>query len=132
MSPGFTTKQTKSIGESAMIIFITLIWLDCLKHLFERGKGSTISFQIFATIQLWKRGGGGCSLKKYRKWLFSAPELKAQVHYCDNASSVRPSLTFHIFYFSSETTEQNSTKLDRKQDLNVLYQVCVFRADRKK
>ena len=43
----------------------------------------------------------------------------------------RPSLTFHIFHFSSETTEQNSTKLDRKEDLNVLYQVCVFRANRK-
>ena len=43
----------------------------------------------------------------------------------------RPSLTFHIFDFSSETTEWNSTKLDRKQDLNVLYQVCVFWADRK-
>ena len=36
-----------------------------------------------------------------------------------------------IFDFSSETAERNSTKLDRKQDLNVLYQVCVFRADRK-
>ena len=36
-----------------------------------------------------------------------------------------------IFDFSSETAEQNSTKLDRKQDLNALYQVCVFRADRK-
>ena len=36
-----------------------------------------------------------------------------------------------IFDFSSETTERNSTKLDRKQDLNVLYQVCVFRTDRK-
>ena len=40
-------------------------------------------------------------------------------------SSARPSvrrlsLTFHIFYFSSETAERNSTKLDRKQDLNVL------------
>ena len=46
-------------------------------------------------------------------------------------SIVRPSLTFHIFNFSSETTELNSTKLDRKQDLNVLYQVCVFRVDRK-
>ena len=46
--------------------------------------------------------------------------------------SVRPSsLTFHIFDFSSETTEWSSTKLDRKQDLNVLYQVCVFRVDRK-
>ena len=47
-------------------------------------------------------------------------------------SSVRPSsLTFHIFNFSSETAERNSTKLNRKQDLTVLYQVCVFRADRK-
>ena len=37
-----------------------------------------------------------------------------------------------IFNFSSETAEQNSTKLDRKQDVNVLYQVCVFFwADRK-
>ena len=113
--------------------------------------------------------------------VFSAPEPKAQVHYCDHALSVvcRPSLTFHIFdfflkllngiqrnltgskistsstkfvffgpigktrwppwpligwdifNFSSETAERNSTKLDRKQDLNVLYQVCVFQADRK-
>ena len=31
-----------------------------------------------------------------------------------------------IFDFSSETTEQNSMKLDRRQDLNALYQVCVF------
>ena len=59
------------------------------------------------------------------------------MHYCDHVLSVvrrpssvrRPSLTFNIFDFSSETAEQNSTKLDRKQDLNVLYQVCVFRAD---
>ena len=46
-------------------------------------------------------------------------------------SSVRLSLTFHIFDFSSETTEQNSRKLYRKQEPNILYQVCVFRADRK-
>ena len=71
--------------------------------------------------------------------VFSAPEPKAQVHYCDHALSVvrRPSvrhpssLTFHIFDFSSETTERNLTKLYRKVDLNVLYQVCVFRVDRK-
>ena len=47
--------------------------------------------------------------------------------------SVRPSLlTFHIFDFFSETAERNSTKLDRQEDLNVLYQVCVLRGDRKK
>ena len=58
-------------------------------------------------------------------FIFSAPEPKAQVHYR------RPSLTVHISDSSSKTAERNSTKLDRKQDLNVLYQVCVFRADRK-
>ena len=36
-----------------------------------------------------------------------------------------------IFDFFFENAERNSTKLDRLQDLNVLYQVCVFRADRK-
>ena len=43
----------------------------------------------------------------------------------------QPLIGWDIFDFFSETNEQNSTKLDRKQDLNVLYQVCVFRADRK-
>ena len=42
-----------------------------------------------------------------------------------------PLIGWDIFDFSSETAKRNSTKLDRKQDLNVLYQVCVFRADRK-
>ena len=111
---------------------------------------------------------------------FSAPEPKAQVHYCNQALSVvrlsvvvnfshfrlllwnrwrefdvtlqearsqrpLPSLCLlgpikktrwppwpqiaETFYdFSSETTERNSMKLDRKQDLNVLYQVF-FRAN---
>ena len=66
--------------------------------------------------------------------IFSAPEPKAQVHYCDHALSVvrRPSVVnFSHFDYSSETTEQNSMKLDRKQELNILYQVCVFRVDRK-
>ena len=38
---------------------------------------------------------------------------------------------WEIFDFSSITAKQNSTKLVRKQDLNVLYHVCVFRTDRK-
>ena len=42
-----------------------------------------------------------------------------------------PLIGWDIFDSSSETAEQNSMKLDRKQDLNVLYQVCVFQADRK-
>ena len=42
-----------------------------------------------------------------------------------------PLIGWDIFDFFSETVELNSTKLDRKQDINVLYQVCVFRADGK-
>ena len=43
-----------------------------------------------------------------------------------------PLIGWDIFDFSSKTAEQNLMKLDRKQDLNVFYQVCVFQADRKK
>ena len=42
-----------------------------------------------------------------------------------------PLIGWDIFNFYFETTERKSTKLDRKQDLNFLYQVCVFRADQK-
>ena len=42
-----------------------------------------------------------------------------------------PLIGWDIFDFSSESAERNSTKLDRKENLNVFYQVCVFRADRK-
>ena len=39
-----------------------------------------------------------------------------------------PLIGWDIFDFFSETAEQNSRKLDRKQDLNVFYQVCVYGA----
>ena len=42
-----------------------------------------------------------------------------------------PLIGLDIFDFSDETAQRNSKKLDRKQDLNVLYQICVFQADRK-
>ena len=42
-----------------------------------------------------------------------------------------PLIGWDILDFFSETAEWNSTKLDRTQDLNILYQVCVFRANRK-
>ena len=42
-----------------------------------------------------------------------------------------PLIGWDIFDFSVETAKPNSTKFDRKQDLNALYQVCVFQADRK-
>ena len=65
---------------------------------------------------------------------FSTSEPKAKVHYCDDALSVvRPSsLKFHIFDFFSETPQRKLTILDRKQEPNILYQVCVVRANWKK
>ena len=48
-----------------------------------------------------------------------------------NTMAARPPSCWDIFYFSSGTAKRTSTILDRKQDLNVIFQVCVFRADRK-
>ena len=42
-----------------------------------------------------------------------------------------PLIGWEIFDFFDETAEQNSKKLDRKQDLKVLYRVWAFQADRK-
>ena len=42
-----------------------------------------------------------------------------------------PVIGRYILNLSSETAEQNSTKLYWKQNFNVPYKVCVFRADRK-
>ena len=94
-------------------------------HASMRNKQVKFNPYIYTLSQLYRFG--------YEISVFSAPEPKAQVHYCDHALSIlRPSVVnFHIFDFFSETAERNSTQLDRKQDLNVLYQVCVFRADRK-
>ena len=41
------------------------------------------------------------------------------------------SLAFHNFDFFSTKAEQNWTKLHRMQDLNVLYQACVFQSNQK-
>ena len=53
------------------------------------------------------------------------------VHCLCTLSLLRPSLTSNIFIFSFETTKWYLTKLDKKQDLSVLYQVCVFGSIRK-
>ena len=52
-----------------------------------------------------------------------------RTHYKNKMTALASDWLVH-FEFFSETAERNSTKLDRKQDLNVLYQFCVFRADR--
>ena len=58
--------------------------------------------------------------------LFSAPEPKAQVHYCDHTLSVvRRKLSHFWLLLWHRLTEFNKTWRSK------IYQVCVFRADRK-
>ena len=65
---------------------------------------------------------GSKILTSSTKWMFLGPIRKTRWPQW-------PLIGWDIFHFSSETAERNSKKLGRKQDLNVLYQVCVFRAD---
>ena len=62
----------------------------------------------------------GCKISKFStKFVFFGPIGKTRW-------PPQPLIGWDIFDFFSATNEQNSTKLDRKQDLNVLYQDCVF------
>ena len=71
-------------------------------------------------------------LSRRLKWAIVIAHRPSSVRPSVRPSVRRPSgVNFHIFDFFSETAERNSTKLYRKQDLNALYQVCVFRADPK-
>ena len=48
-----------------------------------------------------------------------------------NKMAARHPICWDIFDFSSETPERNLAKLDKRQDLNVLCQICVFGSIRK-
>ena len=86
--------------------------------------------EIFSTSSLKPLNGIHRNLTAKRismsstKFVFFVPIAKIRW-------SLWPLIGWDIFDFFSETAERNSTKLDRKEDRNVLYQVCVFRADRK-
>ena len=123
-------KNTNLVNDVKYMCFLSEFVKLCSMSQSIRWQGSHLCFPIDPKKKCWRT-------LSMRSFVFSAPEPKAQVHYCDHVLSVRrpsvvrlSSLTFHIFDFS-ETAKLNSTKLDRKQDLNVLYKVCVFWADRK-
>ena len=65
--------------------------------------------------ETWQEGRSQCPLPSL--WFLGRSE---------NKMAACPWLAETFFDFSSETVEWNSTKPDRMQDLNVLYQVCVF------
>ena len=105
----------------------------------ENGNLHIIAFSLH--IQSWNFAHRFPMNQRYAYILviFSSPEPKAQVSYCHSAPSVvRPSVhplsvvrKLSHFQLLLWNGWRNSTKLDRMQDLNVLYQVCVFRADPK-
>ena len=66
-------------------------------------------------------------LSRRLKWTIVTTSCPSSVRH---PSVIRLSLIFHIFDFFSESTERNLPKLDRKHELSVIYQVCVFRAYR--
>ena len=79
------------------------------------------SLKLLNSIQ---RSLTGCKISmSFTKFVFCGPIGKTRW-------PPWPLIGWNIFHFS-ETAERNSRKVDRKQDLNALYQVCVFRADRK-
>ena len=94
---------------------------------------------IFNIMIMFKQNMSWCALSLCQKKLIRVKctvgaegssellSLRIVRRYCHSASS---GVNFHLFYFS-ETAERNSTKLDRKQDLNVLYHVFIFRVDQK-
>ena len=77
------------------------------------------------TVEWNQRNFTGCKISESStKFVFSDRSEKQD-------DRPGPLIVWDFFDFSSETVERQSRKLDRKQNLNVLYQVCVFRADRK-
>ena len=126
-----TFKQHKFLKKISVSVIVCVYW--CF----------TSHATIFQLYMRQHRCAGGLKKKMYLRLgsqhhrhfvgflVHLSRRLKCTIVITRCPSSVCPLLTFHIFDFSSETAEQNSTKLDRKQKLNILYQVCVFRVYRK-
>ena len=122
------------VGHSFHSLVIICSWFHhgCVSiHLWKGKKSCVIYFcnwNIHCTCKSYYLHWLSCCEIDGIMYIFSAIEPKAQVHYCDHALFM--SLTFQILDFS-EPAEQNLRKLYRKQDLNIIYQVCVFGADHK-
>ena len=125
------------------------------KHKLSRGRWDLASCQVLLNTVQWFQGRSQNYLPNQRPRLpscFSNPPKNTNsvkdvmiflpvkfVEFCSAVSEEKstkirwppqPLVSWDIFEFSPENAERNSTKLDRKQDLTVLYQVF-FSTDRK-
>ena len=89
-------------------------------------QGGHLVFPIRPKTQTWYRTLWSSFLSSFEEFCSAVSEEKST----KTRWPPQPLISWEIFEFSPENAERNSTKLDRKQDLNVLYQVF-FSTDRK-
>ena len=118
----FQRKSRKCHSQSEARAAILLLGY-ARKHKLSRGHWDLASCQVLLNIVQWFHGRSNISTSS-TKFVFFRAIGKTRL-------PPWPLIGWDIFDFFSEMAEWNSTKLDSKQDLNVLYHVCVFRADRK-
>ena len=93
----------------------------------QDGRAGLLLAEIFSTSPLKQQNGiqrnltGSKITTSSTKFVFFGPIEKKK-----KQMAARPLIGWDIFEFSSETAELNPTKPDRNQDLNVLFQICVF------
>ena len=84
-----------------------------------------VSFAVNSFIQIYNDIDSVMKCLHKLLTIYSAPEQKTLLQYCDHTLSVII-VNFHIFDFFSESTEWILVKLVRKQELNILHHVCVL------
>ena len=110
-----------------------VLYQVCVFRVNKKNKMATLAFDWLRNFQLilWDHRTGFNETWHETRYRRPLPSLCFSGR-SENKMAARLLIGWDIVDFSSETAERNSTKLDRKQDLYVLYQVCIFQADEQK
>ena len=111
-----------------IFVFFWNCW-TWLKEIWQEARSTKLCFSVWWVNKNYRPGW---SVKKvahctqvHDMWPFG-PLVSSPEPIGKTRLTLWPLIGWEIFDFFSETTERNSMTLDRKQDLNVLYQVCVL------